>query len=64
MKEAILSLLAGDIFGNSSMRLSLVAFKALYYMVAALNPRRSLAWLRSRAFNIRPPESEQATSPG
>jgi len=64
MKEAILSLLAGDIFGNSPMRLSLFAFKALYYVVAALNPRRSLAWLRNRAFNIRPPESEQATSPG
>jgi flavin-dependent dehydrogenase len=64
MKEALLSLLAGDIFGKSPMRLSLFAFKALYYVVAALNPRRSLAALRSRAYNIRPPDSEQATSPG
>jgi flavin-dependent dehydrogenase len=64
MKEALLSLLAGDIFGKSPMRWSLWAFKVLYYVVAALNPRRSLAALRSRAYNIRPPDSEQATSPG
>jgi flavin-dependent dehydrogenase len=54
MKEAILSLLAGDIFGKSPIGPSLLAFKTLYYLNAFLNPRRSLAALRERAVNIKP----------
>ena len=54
MKEAILSLLAGDIFGGAPIRPSLNAFKALYYLTSFLRPRRSLQALRRRAMNIQP----------
>jgi flavin-dependent dehydrogenase len=54
MKEAILSLLAGDIFGGSPIGPSLRAFKVLYYINTLLTPRRSLAAWRQRAINIRP----------
>ena len=54
MKEAILSLLAGDIFGRSPIGPSLRAFKLLYYINSLLSPRRSLAAWRQRAINIRP----------
>ncbi len=54
MKEAILSLLAGDIFGNSPIGPSLQAFKVLYYIAAFLSPRQSLAALKQRAVNIKP----------
>jgi hypothetical protein len=64
MKEAILSLLAGDIFGGSPIRGSLTAFKALYYIVALLNPRRSLAAWRKRQMNIQPVEAEQRMTAG
>ncbi len=64
MKEAILSLLAGDIFGGSPIRSSLNAFKALYYIVALLNPRRSLTAWRKRQMNIQPVEAEQRMTAG
>ena len=64
MKEAILSLLAGDIFGKSPIRLSLTAFKVLYYLSAFLTPRRSLAALKQRAKNIQPAEPERLIAGG
>ncbi len=54
MKEALLSVLAGDIFGRTPIWASLRAFKILYYLGCAAHPRRSLRALRRRAFNIRP----------
>ena len=49
MKEALLSVLAGDIFGRTPIWLSLMAFKAVYYATALLNLRSSLgAWRRRR----------------
>ena len=62
MKEAVLSLLAGDIFGRSRIGPSLLAFKALYYIASFLTPRRSLAALKQRALNIKPAESERMTA--
>lgn len=54
MKEALLSVLAGDIFGHTPIWRSVFAFKVLYYAYAALRPRRSWqAWQRRRQ-NIRP----------
>ncbi len=53
MKEAILSLLAGDIFGNAPIGPSLKAFKTLYYITTFLTPKRSLAAWRQRAINIK-----------
>jgi flavin-dependent dehydrogenase len=62
MKEALLGLLAGDIFGNTPIWPSLRAFKLLYYVVALANLKRSLAALRRRATNIRPVEPERMTA--
>ena len=48
VKEALLSVLAGDIFGSTPIRRSLTAFKVLYYLHALRNFRRSLAVRRDR----------------
>jgi 2-polyprenyl-6-methoxyphenol hydroxylase-like FAD-dependent oxidoreductase len=54
MKEALLSLLAGDIFGKTPIWGSLFAFKVVYYATSLRNLGRSLrAWQRRRV-NIRP----------
>ncbi len=53
MEEALLSLLAGDIFGRTPIWGRLRLFKAMYYMLAfAKLPRSFRAW-RSRSANIR-----------
>ncbi|MGH8318348.1 MAG: NAD(P)/FAD-dependent oxidoreductase [Steroidobacteraceae bacterium] len=62
MKEALLSLLAGDIFGATPIWASLRAFKLIYYLNTLAHPRRSLAALRARARNIRPVEPERAAA--
>jgi flavin-dependent dehydrogenase len=54
MKEAMLGLLAGDIYGSTPIWNSLRAFKAVYYVFSTLNLTRSLRALRQRALNIRP----------
>jgi flavin-dependent dehydrogenase len=59
MKEALLGLLAGDIYGDTPIWSSLRAFKAVYYVVSFLNLRRSLAALRRRRINIQPTESDR-----
>jgi flavin-dependent dehydrogenase len=64
MKEALLSLLAGDIFGRTPIWASLRAFKLLYYAVSLAHPRATLAALRARARNIRPIQPEQAAAGG
>lgn len=52
MKEALLSMLAGDIFDGSQIWRSLFAFKAVYYLSSFYNFRRSLAAIRRRRQNI------------
>ena len=53
VKEAMISLLAGDIFGKTPIWTSVFALKALYYLVSAANLGRTVrAWLRRRS-NIR-----------
>ena len=61
MKEALLSLLAGDIFGRTPIWSGLRAFKGAYYLVSLVNLRRSLRAARLRAVNIRPVEAESPT---
>ncbi|MBA3613535.1 MAG: tryptophan 7-halogenase [Nitrospirales bacterium] len=48
MKEAVLSILAGDVFGKSPTTLPIFLFKCLYYIMAAIHPRINLRqyWLR------------------
>lgn len=60
MREALLSLLAGDIYGRTPIWHSLRAFKMLYYLLSILTPRRSLAAVRRRALNIRSLDSAAA----
>lgn len=60
MKEALLSLLAGDALGGRAMRASLIAFKALYYLNCAGDlPATLRAWRRRRA-SLREAEAARA----
>lgn len=55
-KEALLSLLAGDIFGKTPIWQSIRVLKSIYYLTAISRPLRSwMAW-KKRKFNIRPVE--------
>jgi flavin-dependent dehydrogenase len=49
LQEAVLAVLAGDIFRGMPYRFRLRAFKALYFTMAALRPTKSLmAWRRRK----------------
>jgi flavin-dependent dehydrogenase len=52
MKEALLSLLAGDIFGGTPIWTSLRAFKGVYYIVTLFNARNSWRAWRARKRNL------------
>jgi len=54
MKRAVLSVLGGDIFGNTPIWRSLRMFKVFYLLMSAFNPRRTLQAWRQRAANVRP----------
>ena len=64
MKEALLSLLAGDIFGTTPIWASLRAFKLVYYVTSLVHPRMTLAALRARARTLRPAGPERAVAGG
>jgi hypothetical protein len=53
MKAALLSVLAGDIFGNTPIQRGLRLFRAVYYVFSIIHFRRSFMAWRRRAFNIR-----------
>ena len=57
VKEALLSLLAGDIYGKTPIWPSIFAFKALYYLASIGNFGSSLAFWKRRRFNIRDVEA-------
>ncbi len=61
MQEALLSLLAGDIYGRTPIWTSLRMLKALYYLISVVHWRRTLAASRRRSADIRPAEPEQMT---
>jgi flavin-dependent dehydrogenase len=61
MREALLSLLAGDIFGSTPIWGALRAFKGVYYAISLANLGRSLRAARRRAINMRPVESEPSS---
>ena len=63
MKKALLSVLAGDIFGATPIRKGLFFFRLVYYVFSIANLRRSLTAWRRRAFNIRD-DSEMRLSRG
>ncbi len=53
VKEALLSMLAGDIFGRTPIWRSLLGFKAIFYIASAWNFKRSWDAMRMRKSNIR-----------
>jgi len=53
MEEALLSVLAGDVFKNTPIWTSLRLFKLLYYVISLANLKRTWRALKSRAANIR-----------
>ena len=57
MKEALLSLLAGDIFGSTPIWGSLRTFKLAYRLSSLLQPRRSWRARRLRRHHIQSTES-------
>ena len=63
VKEALLSMLAGDIFGRTPIWRSLWMFKALYYTANLLQPRRAFAAWRRRRHNIRPADEAPLANP-
>ncbi len=60
IKEAMLSLLAGDIFRDTPVRARLRVFQAIYYMFNLSNVKRTLAAWKRRRFIIRDPQAEGA----
>jgi flavin-dependent dehydrogenase len=53
MQEAVVSLLAGDIFGKTPIWKSITVFKLIYYISSIMQPRTSLRAWRQRKINIR-----------
>jgi flavin-dependent dehydrogenase len=53
VKKALLSVLAGDVFGRTPIRKGLTIFRAIYYVFSVVHLRRTIAAWRRRAFNIR-----------
>ena len=62
MEEALLSVLAGDIFGRTPIWTSLRAFKGIFFLLTLANLGRSIRAARRRAVNIRAVDPEQMTS--
>jgi flavin-dependent dehydrogenase len=52
VKEALMSLLAGDIYGKTPFWLSLKAFKGIYYMISLKNVKRTFDGWKRRRSNI------------
>ncbi|MBE0624086.1 MAG: tryptophan 7-halogenase [Burkholderiales bacterium] len=61
VKEALLSVLAGDIYGRTPIRGPLLLFKGLYYATSLLNFRRTLKSWRARQRNLRVVDETGAT---
>jgi hypothetical protein len=52
MKKAILSVLAGALFGGTDIKPGLRKFRLVYYIFSFVHLRRAFAGWRRRAFNI------------
>ncbi len=57
LQEAVLSVLAGDIFRGTPLGLRLIAFKAIYYLHNLFNPRRTLSAWKKRRQILREPDA-------
>ena len=59
VKEALLSVLAGDIFGNTPIWRSVFAFKVIYYLSALSNLKSTIMAWQQRKVNVRYVEDTQ-----
>jgi 2-polyprenyl-6-methoxyphenol hydroxylase-like FAD-dependent oxidoreductase len=62
VREALLSVLAGDIFGKTPIWPSLFAFKAIYYLTSLANLKRTVTAWKLRKLNIRPLDDAEEAS--
>lgn len=62
VKEALLSVLAGDLFGKTRIGGPLLIFKGFYYLASIFNLNRTLRARRMRKDNIRPVDETGATT--
>lgn len=62
VKDALISLLAGDIYGKTPIWASLAVFKVIYYTSALRHLPRTLAAWRRRKQNIRPVDDQEMAS--
>ena len=53
VKEALMSVLAGDIYGRTPYRRALNMFKGIYYMISLRHPMRTWRGWRRHAHNVR-----------
>jgi flavin-dependent dehydrogenase len=63
VKEALLSVLAGDVFGTTPTARSIVMFKVIYYLGSLFNVKRTYQAWKMRRCNIRPTDDVVATLP-
>lgn len=61
VKEALLSVLAGDVFGKTPIWRSIWMFKLLYYIANIIQPKRAYMGWKQRRFNIRPVDDPAMT---
>ncbi len=62
VKEALLSMLAGDIFGKTPIWRSIAALKGIFYIASVLNFKRSWRAMRLRKTNIRVVEGAESAA--
>ena len=63
VQEALLSVLAGDIFGKTPIWRSIAIFKTIYYIGNLVQPRRAWAAWKRRRVNIRPVDDATLFTP-
>lgn len=63
VKEALLSVLAGDVFGTTPTGRSIVMFKVIYYLGSLFALKRTYQAWKMRRRNIRPADDVVATIP-
>jgi flavin-dependent dehydrogenase len=63
IRDAMVSLLAGDLFGKTSIHARLALFRVIYYLHVLAAPRANLAAYRQRRQNVDGPELRAESAP-
>lgn len=61
-KEAVLSVLAGDVYGKTPLQKPLLIFKVIYYAASLFNLKRTIKSWRMRQHNIKPIDESGSTA--